>query len=70
MVAWRTLLAALVVLGMASAIGIAGVKASSCKLVKVEEWPIRVQRNHLLVEGAINGQVISVMLDTDRKSVV
>ncbi len=64
MVAWRTLLAASVVLGMASAIGIPGVEASSCQLVKVEEWPVRLQRNQLLVEGAINGKSVSVMLDT------
>ena len=64
MVAWRTLLATSVVLGMASAIGIPGVEASSCKLVKVEEWPVRLQHNHLLVEGAINGKAVNVMLDT------
>lgn len=64
MVAWRTPLVASVVLAMASAIDIPGVEASSCQLVKVEEWPVRLQRNQLLVEGAINGKSVSVMLDT------
>jgi predicted aspartyl protease len=64
LVAWRTLLAATLVLGMAAAVGIADVDASSCKLVKVEEWPVRLVHNQLLVDGAINGQAVSVKLDT------
>ena len=64
MIAWRTLLAAAAAVGMVAAGGIAGAAVSSCTLVKVEDWPTRVQRNRLLVEGAINGRKISVMLDT------
>ena len=51
-------------LGMATASDIAGAASSGCRLVKVEDWPIRMQRNRLLVDGAINGQKVSVMLDT------
>jgi predicted aspartyl protease len=58
------LLVASTAFGVASACGIAGAAVPSCKLVKVEDWPIRVQRNLVLVEGAINGQNVSVMLDT------
>jgi predicted aspartyl protease len=38
--------------------------ASKCTLIKVADWPIRLERNHLIVDGAINGQTIGVMLDT------
>ena len=38
--------------------------ASGCKMVKAEEWPVRIARNKLIVEGAINGQSVGVMLDT------
>jgi clan AA aspartic protease (TIGR02281 family) len=38
--------------------------APSCKLAQVAEWPVRLERNHLLVDGAINGQKVGVMLDT------
>src|SRR5258707_12323197 len=64
LITWRTLLAASDVLFAATTGGIAGAAVSSCKLVKLEDWPIRVQRNLLLVDGAINGQKISVILDT------
>jgi predicted aspartyl protease len=64
LVTWRTLLAASAVLGLATAGSIPGAGAANCKLVKVEDWPTRVQRNLLLVDGAINGRKISVMLDT------
>lgn len=64
MIRWRTLLAAAAGVGTVAVGGIAGAAVSSCQLVKVEDWPTRVQRNHLLVEGAINGRKISVMLDT------
>jgi predicted aspartyl protease len=40
------------------------VAASKCRLVRIEDWPIRLVHNHLLVDGAINGQKIGVMLDT------
>jgi len=33
-------------------------------LVKIADWPVRLERGHLLVDGAINGTTIGVMLDT------
>jgi len=59
----RYFLAASVAIALAVA-SIAVAVASNCKLVQVDEWPIRLERNHLLVDGAINGQKIGVMLDT------
>lgn len=38
--------------------------ASKCTLVKVADWPVRLERNHLIVDGAINGQKIGVALDS------
>ena len=65
LITWRTLLATLVALGIATIGGIADAGAAdSCKLVKIADWPIRLERNRLLVDGAINGQKIAVMLDT------
>ena len=47
------------------AIGFAcSVAAASCQLTKVAEWPVRLERNKLIVDGAINGQKIGVLLDT------
>jgi len=60
----RTLLLALVAFGVASPGSIASAATSGCKLVKVEDWPVRLQLNHVFVEGAINGQKVGVMLDT------
>ncbi len=38
---------------------------SNCKLVKIDQWLVRFSRNRLLViEGAINGQKVGIMLDT------
>lgn len=52
-----------------SAIGLAVasmavVAASNCKIAQIEEWPVRLERNKLIVDGAINGQQIGVILDT------
>lgn len=42
----------------------AAVAASNCKFVKVADWPVRPGRGWAIVDGAVNGQEISVMLDT------
>lgn len=60
----RAFLAASAALVFASAGNIASAAASTCKLVKIEDWPVRLQRNHVIVDGAINGQKIGVMIDT------
>jgi clan AA aspartic protease (TIGR02281 family) len=40
------------------------VAASSCKLVKIAEWRVNPQASSLMVEGAVNGQKIGILLDT------
>jgi predicted aspartyl protease len=59
---------ALVVVVVFIAIGIAPVHAaagsSSCKLVRIAEWPVKVDGNQVVVQGAINGQPVGVQLDT------
>jgi len=38
---------------------------SECKLVRVAEWPVRLDdRNQVLVGGSINGQGVAIKLDT------
>jgi len=60
----RALVVALTTFAVGAAGSIASAASSGCKLVKVEDWPVRVQHNHVLVEGAINGQKVGVLLDT------
>lgn len=38
--------------------------ASNCKMVQIADWPVRLERGHLIVDGAINGKKIGIMLDT------
>jgi predicted aspartyl protease len=35
-----------------------------CKLVRIAEWPVRLQRGLPIMEGAINGRKVGVLLDT------
>src|SRR5882672_8029009 len=35
-----------------------------CKLVRIEEWPVRLERNLPLIDGEINGQKVAILLDT------
>ena len=51
--------AGLVIPGAVAAAG-----ASNCKMVQIAELPVRVAQNELIVDGAINGQKIGIMLDT------
>ena len=37
---------------------------SDCKVVRIAEWPVRLQRNQLITDGAINGRKIGVLLAT------
>jgi predicted aspartyl protease len=37
---------------------------SNCKMIQIADWPVRLERNHLIVDGAINGEKIGIMLDT------
>jgi predicted aspartyl protease len=64
MIAWRAVLAAWAGIGVASVCGIGAATGSGCKLSKVAEWPVRLERNVLLVDGSVNGRLVGVMLDT------
>jgi len=44
--------------------GIADPVLAKCTLTRLAEWPVRLDRGHLVVDGSINGQKIGVMLDT------
>jgi len=35
-----------------------------CRLIKITEWPVRLQRGLPVIEGQINGKKIGVLLDT------
>ncbi len=38
--------------------------AGKCQLARVAEWPVRLERNALLIDGAINGAKVGILLDT------
>jgi predicted aspartyl protease len=57
-----TLLAASIAMLAATSMAVAA--ASNCKMVQIADWPVRLERGHLIVDGAINGQKIGVILDT------
>jgi predicted aspartyl protease len=57
------LLAACLVAGVGVA-GSAGAADAKCKFVRIVDWPVRMVRNHIVVDGAINGQKIGIILDT------
>src|SRR5215471_9384886 len=55
------------VAGIAFALTLHSLSAAAdaqCKLVLVEEWKVRWVNNHIIIDGAINGQPVGVMLDT------
>jgi predicted aspartyl protease len=59
----RIFLVASAVIGAAMASGIC-TASSDCKLIRIAEWPVRLEHNKLIVDGAINGRKIGIMLDT------
>jgi predicted aspartyl protease len=38
--------------------------AASCQLTQVADWPVKLIADHLVVDGAVNGQKVGLMLDT------
>jgi predicted aspartyl protease len=58
----RTMLTIAVALTLAS--NIVAADTSNCKMVQIADLPVRLERNRLIVDGAINGQKIGIMLDT------
>ncbi len=59
----RMSLAVSAVIGLAMVSGHV-VAASECKLVRIEEWPIRLVHNQLMADGVINGTKVGILLDT------
>ena len=60
----RTFLVASAVIGVAIASGICAAAPPECKFIRIAEWPVRLEHNKLIVDGAINGRKIGIMLDT------
>ncbi len=65
----RHLWAALLATGLALATS-AAAAASNCKMVQIADWPVRSGRGVPLVEGTVNGQQISSMLDTGAETMI
>ena len=53
-----------VVFALVTSVGLPEAEGAPCKLAMLSEWPVRIENNQLLVEGALNGQPARVMLDT------
>ena len=60
----RAVLAAAASAVLAFAGSAAAGDSPGCKFARVAEWPIRIERGHLITDGAINGQPVAVLLDT------
>src|SRR5271165_2345308 len=48
----------------------AAVAASDCKLFKIADWPVRPGQGWPIVDGAVNGQAIGIMLDTGSDTLI
>jgi clan AA aspartic protease (TIGR02281 family) len=44
--------------------------ASKCAIAIAAEWPVKLEQGHIVVEGAINGQKVGVMLDTGASTLI
>jgi hypothetical protein len=64
MITWRAMFSASAGICLAVSCGFAAAEAVKCTLAKVAQWPVCTERNLLLVEGAIDGQPVDIMLDT------
>jgi hypothetical protein len=54
-----------IVLGLAVlAAGQAIAAAPECKLVRIEEWKVRTERNLPVIDGEINGNKVTILIDT------
>lgn len=67
----RFALSSLLVAGLTTS-GIPAIAAnpSACKMVQIAELPIRFVHGKLIVDGAINGQKVGIMLDTGSTNTV
>ena len=59
----RTIVTTAVVICLALTSIAAGAE-SACKMLQVVELPVRVVKNKLIVDGAVNGQKVGIVLDT------
>lgn len=41
--------------------------AADCKLVRIEEWQVRLEQNLPIIDGEINGNKVSILIDTGSK---
>jgi predicted aspartyl protease len=55
---------AAVLFAVVTSVGLPAAQGAGCKPAMLSEWPLRIENNQLLVEGALNGQPARVMLDT------
>lgn len=60
----RALVAVAAVVALALPSSGSAANASGCKFGLIAEWPVRIERNHLITDGAINGKPVAVLLDT------
>lgn len=63
MIRWHALCAA----SMAIVLAVGSNSASAapqCQMAQIADLPVRVERNHLLVDGAINGRKVGILIDT------
>ena len=58
------ILAALLAFGAARPAAGQAAAPAGCKLVRAAEWPVRLYRDLPILEGAINGKKVGVLLDT------
>jgi predicted aspartyl protease len=53
---------------LAGAAALAAAQAAAalaeCKLVRIEEWPVRIERNLPVIDGEINGHKVGILIDT------
>jgi predicted aspartyl protease len=60
----RAIVVAMASMALALPLGAAAADASGCKFARIAEWPIRIERNHLITDGTINGKPVAVLVDT------
>jgi predicted aspartyl protease len=49
---------------MAAASAAANAQSGKCKLLQIAEWPVRADHYRPVVDGAVNGQKVGILLDT------
>src|SRR5437868_14505239 len=52
------------ILMLALALIAGAASAADCKLMRIEEWTVRLERNQPVIDGEINNQKVGILLDT------